>query len=185
MVVRPDSPREAYFDRSGRKIKEGRPPPVIGLPPGLRAAFGIPTESQRRAEEFTASEIATACLELHSGSTVIGIQITVDATYSQSAGYRILRVSFSGDFITQPQIMQWQVMEGHIGNGAFFLWAQQVPPTNAPPHLEMAVGSYAQNILILGFSKDPSTYPGIYGFDGSIFDFPHHTTLFKGWEACS
>jgi len=64
------------------------------------------------------------------------------------------------------------------------LAAERVSPTNAAQEAESVVGSCAQSIIILGIYKNPSSYPGIFGFNGEIFSFSH-TTLFKGWQACS
>jgi hypothetical protein len=185
MVMPPDISSEAYFDRSGRKIKEGRLPRGTGVPASLRAALGIPTQPKRRAEAFTSLETASACLELHSGSTVINIQLTVDVTsISDPPSYTILGVSFSGDICSGPLVTQWRVINGYIGE-VLLLEAEQEPLSNEPAVAELAVGSCAQEITIIGFYKNPSTYPGIYGFGGSIFGWPQHTTLFKGWQACS
>jgi hypothetical protein len=58
--------------------------------------------------------------------------------------------------------------------------------TNAPPEAELEIGGCAQDIVILGFyTKNPLTYPGIYGFGGDIFAWPQQTTVFKGWDVCS
>jgi hypothetical protein len=181
-------PSEAYFDTSGKKIKEGPAPHAIGMPAALLAALGIPTEAPRHLKDFTASETATACLELHSGPTVINIQITADLTYhSQTSPYTILGASFGGDICTSPGpgATQWQVNLGYIGRPWLFLFAQRVPPGNAPQEAAMAVGTCADGISIIGGYKEPSTYTGIYGFLGESIWSHDHTTLFKGWQPCS
>ena len=185
MLIRPDTVSEAYFDTSGKRVKEGVAPHAIGVPAALRAALRIPARPQAGITELTPPETATACLELHSGPAVINIQVNADVTsYTHDSPYRILEASFRGDICTGPEVTQWQVTDGYIGESFLLLAAERVPPTNEARDAELAVGSCAQSIIILGIYKNPSSYPGIFGFNGELFSFSH-TTLFKGWQACS
>jgi len=185
MLIRPDTASAAYFDTSGRRVRQGVAPHAIGVPATLRAALRIPAQPQAGVRELTLPETATACLELHSGPAVINIQVTADVTsYTHDSPYTILEASFSGDICTGPEATQWQVTDGYIGETFMLLAAERVSPTNAAQEAESVVGSCAQSIIILGIYKNPSSYPGIFGFNGEIFSFSH-TTLFKGWQACS
>jgi hypothetical protein len=179
----PNSPAEAYFDVSGKRIRKGVSPNAVGVPETLRKSLGLPPRAGPRVTPLTDSETATACLELHSGSSVINIQVTVDLTsYGENnpPSYSILEVFFSGDIYTGPEPLTWLVNQGYMG-GVLFIEAQQQAVVINPGEAELGV---AESIVILGYIRDPVSYIGIFGYDGDIFEFTH-TTLFKGWQACS
>jgi hypothetical protein len=76
-----------------------------------------------------------------------------------------------------------QPVGGHqrIYGRPLLIEAEQGQVVIKPGETEPAV---AESIIILGFFRNPITYPGIYGYNGYIFEY-NHKTLFKGWQACS
>lgn len=180
MSSSPISPAEPYFDVSGNRVRQGVSPHAVGVPEALRASLGLPSHAGPRVTPLRDAETATACLELHSGLAIINIQVTVDLpSFTESNGYTIVGVSFSGDIYTGPEFSPWEVTYGYIGD-SLLIEAEQGQVVIKPGETEPAV---AESIIILGFFKSPITYPGIFGYNGDIFEFSHKT-LFKGWQAC-
>jgi hypothetical protein len=177
----PISPAEPYFDVSGNRLRQGVSPHAVGVPAALRTSLGLPSRAGPRVTPLTDAETATACLELHSGSAIINIQVAVDLpSFTESSGYTIVGVSFSGDIYTGPEFSPWEVTSGYMG-GTLLIEAEQGQVIIKPGETEPAV---AESIIILGFFRNPITYPGIFGYNGYIFEYTHKT-LFKGWQACS
>jgi hypothetical protein len=182
MDDQPVGPGAAFFDTSGRRMQHGPAQHVAGVSAAVRAALGLPGEA--RAPASSAAETAMACFELHSGATVIQIQVEVDLnSRTHQSPFAILQGSLRGDICTDPVVEQWTVVEGYFGDNLFIV-AERTPLTNKPPEIR-AVHGCAQSIAMIGFSMTPACYPGIFGYDNqNVFSWPRCNILFKGWQAC-
>lgn len=138
----------------------------------------------RAAAQPTGSAIA--CLELHGAGpetapAVFSIQLKVSVnTYP----FVVLEGSIGGDICRSPGT-DWVVTGGSFGP-RLFIEAKRVSLSIATTADVEALlgGPCAQTLSIEGSFQIPDSYAGVYGFDGDTADFIH-TTLFKGWQACS
>ncbi len=105
---------------------------------------------------------ATACLQLHLGSTVFNFNMTINADVYP---YAITGGSITGSICQAP----WTVTGGSLGNN-LVINGQRTP-----------VSGWATTIAVVGNYNNPSSYIGTYGFDGSSTMFDHHT-LFLGYD---
>jgi hypothetical protein len=151
--------------------------------PGAKVALVDATGRKKAAAEQTG--IATACLELHGAGpdtspAVFEIQLTVNAnTYP----FVVLDGSIGGG-ICRVIGTSWTVTDGSFGPH-LSIEAKRIPLPNAPADAEALLsGPCSQTLNISGNFQAPDSYAGVYGFDGDTTDFIH-TTLFKGWQACS
>jgi hypothetical protein len=181
MDDQPVGPGAALFDTSGRRIKDGVVQHEAGLPAALRAAFD-PAEAGLVPAAPAEAETATACFELHSGPSVIQIQVTADLLTNNP--YNVLGGTLTGDICTGPGPgLPWQVTFGQFGE-SLRIFGERAPVDPSESAEAEVVGSCANFIAILGFYRTPDSYPGVFGFNGALLDF-YHNTLFKGWQACS
>jgi hypothetical protein len=149
--------------------------------------------SQTTDSAFTGFKTATACFELHAigqpgqPSAVFEIQLVVNPnTYP----FTVLEGSIRGD-ICQVIGTAWKVTSASFDTG-LLIEAERVPLevtgdplSNASVETALPAGSECMRTMSLsGSFHVPDSYSGEYGFDGSNSDF-QHTTLFKGWQACS
>jgi hypothetical protein len=129
---------------------------------------------------------ATACLELHGngqgGPVVFEIQLTVNPnTYP----FAVLAGSIRGGICQVPGTA-WEVFSSSFGP-TLAIQARRNPLGNQALVATATLvvdSSCSQTISISGTFQPPGSYTGVYGFDGATSDFVH-TTLFKGWQACS
>jgi hypothetical protein len=105
---------------------------------------------------------ATACLQLHLGSTVFNFNVNINADVYP---YPITGGTITGNICQAP----WQVTAGSLGN-ALTIHGQRTP-----------VAGCASTISVVGNFDNPSSYIGTYGFNGSSTSFSHHT-LFLGYD---
>ena len=105
---------------------------------------------------------ATACLQLHLGSTVFNFNMAINADVYP---YPITGGSITGSICQAP----WTVTGGSLGNG-LVIHGQRTP-----------VSGCATTIAVVGNYNNPSSYIGTYGFDGSSTMFDHRT-LFLGYD---
>ena len=101
---------------------------------------------------------ATACLQLHLGSTVFNFNMTINADVYP---YPITGGSITGSICQAP----WTVTGGSLGNG-LVIHGQRTP-----------VSGCATTIAVVGNYNNPSSYLGTYGFDGSSTMFDHHNPV--------
>lgn len=177
------------------------------IPAEFRAALGLPAEARSAESLPVASEIGTACFELHLGSEtgafvseakgaqvpapppqmVIPFQVTVDLT---TYPYVVL----SGTFIfDSPEVTGWEITQGQFGTTGS-------PTTPYIPNADMLyiLGEYLPrgiegaeaepadsplSVQIIGWAKPPMSYSGL--FVNAADDLYNSNTLFKGWQACS
>jgi hypothetical protein len=149
----------AFFDAYGRRVKDHA--------------------AHQAARISAAAGTATACLELHAAGVVFKIEVKVNPS---SYPFLILGGSIRGD-ICNDLGTQWEVTGGSLGSN-LIVHAQRLPLPVAPSTAALAASSCATSISVIGNFHTPSSYAGTYGFGGSSSDFSH-TTLFKGWNACS
>ncbi len=167
---------------------------VLAIPAEVRRALAIP-EVFASLDGGPGDYAATACFEMHSLSTVIQIQVTVDLR--TNSPYTVLGGSLSGDLIG-PLARSWAVTgsfgitgeltsaEG-LATDSLTLRAEVDPVVPSEPQAE-AVHGGIQSLIILGWLRPPLAYPGIWGVDGQLDPFSpafYCTTLFKGWQPCS
>ncbi len=152
-------------------------------PTDARSTLVDATGRSKAAAEPTG--IATACLELHGAGadtppSVFEIQLTVNVnTYP----FVVLEGSISGSICRVPGTV-WAVIDGSFGPH-LAIEAKRMPLAIATADAEALLrGSCAQTVSISGDFQAPDSYAGVYGFNGDTADFIH-TTLFKGWQACS
>jgi hypothetical protein len=168
------------FDATGRRLKDSAAKPTVDALSALRAAFGVP-DARTAAAGFGSGGTAVACFELHSGVTVIEIQVVIDLIRGPLP-YVVLDGSLRGDIFTPPGTA-WRMTAGSLDASSLF-FAGELGPLEIDPGATEAshLASGASSILIVGIGKGPLTYPGLLGF--SAFPSIPHTMLFKGWQAC-
>jgi hypothetical protein len=105
---------------------------------------------------------ATACLQLHLGSTVFNFNVNINADVYP---YAITGGTITGSICQAP----WSVTGGSLGN-ALTITGQRTP-----------VAGCANTVHVVGNFNNPSSYIGTYGFNGSSNQFDHHT-LFLGYD---
>lgn len=169
------------FDATGRRVKHSAVQPPVDVLSALRAVFGVP-DARTAAAGFGSGGTAVACFELHSGTTVIDIQVVVDLIRGRQP-YAVLSGSLHGDIFT-PLGTAWKVTNGSFDGQSLFFGGQLGPLEIDPDPTEaLNTTDIAASIIIVGFAKAPETYPGLLGF--SAFPSIPHTTLFRGWQACT
>lgn len=194
--------RTASFDTASRRIADCSPQQLATVPSEVWATSGLPAEARNAVLGFPdqpaaaapAAETATALFELHSGSTVIKIELEVDLTVNNP--YGAVGGSVTGVPSTSPEFEPWAVTSGTVGISgqmtANSLAAQSMVVIAERTHLgstestATAEGLNAgpSSLIMIGFGRPPDTYPGIWGYDGSLFEF-FHDTLFLGWQPSS
>jgi hypothetical protein len=169
------------FDATGRRLKDSAAQPAVDALSALRAAFGVP-DARTAAAGFGSGGTAVACFELHSGATVIEIQVVVDLIRGLLP-YVVLDGSLRGDIFTPPGTA-WRVTAGSF-DGLSLFFVGELGPLEIDPGTTDApnLTNGASSIDIVGIGKAPLTYPGLLGF--SAFPSIPHTALFKGWQACA
>lgn len=135
--------------------------------PGAVSAQQRPDSNGRVGAEAaaplaTSASPATACLQLHLGSTVFNFNVNINADVYP---YPITGGTITGSICQAP----WTVTGGSLGN-ALTIKGQRTP-----------VSGCATSISVVGNFNNPSSYIGTYGFDGSSTMFDHHT-LFLGYD---
>ncbi len=111
----------------------------------------------------TTTSPATACLQLHLGSTVFNFNVSINADVYP---YPITGGTITGSICQAPS---WKVTGGTLGNA---LTIQGSRPSG---------NSCSTSISVIGNFNNPSSYIGTYGFNGSSTMFDHHT-LFLGYN---
>lgn len=199
-----------FFDTAGRRLSAGVARQPVGGPADIRRALGIPAEgmahsvipaelqgafgltaeSERAARAPGEGETGLACFEMHIGSYVIPIEVTVDLT--TNSPYSVL----SGALLFESiEVSRWQVTEGSFGitgtlsspsvllTDSLYLVAELLPPSNEGTEPEAELADIATpTVTILGWYRPPLSYPGIYVTGEGYY---YHDTLFRGWQACS
>jgi hypothetical protein len=76
------------------------------------------------------------------------------------------------------------VTSGRVDGQSLFFGGQLGPLEIDPNPTETLNATNAgPSFVIVGIAKAPETYPGLLGF--SAFPSIPHTTLFRGWQACT
>jgi hypothetical protein len=155
---------------------------MAGQPTGEKVVRVDAAGRRRDAGEQTGT--ATACFELHGAGpetapAVFDIELTVNVN---SYPFAVLEGSIGGGICTVFGTF-WTVTSGSFGT-RLNIEAERMPPANAPEAEAMITGPCSKTLTISGEFQAPDSYAGVYGFDGDTADFIH-TTLFKGWQACS
>jgi hypothetical protein len=152
-------------------------------PPEARVALVDAAGRSRAAAEPTGT--ATACFELHGAGpetrpAIFAIQLLVNVnTYP----FIVLEGSVSGGICQVPGTA-WKVTDGSFGP-QLFIEAKRMPLPIVAAEAEAVLGGpCSQTVSISGNFQAPDSYAGVYGWDGDTAAFIH-TTLFKGWQACS
>jgi hypothetical protein len=152
-------------------------------PIGARSTLVDATGRIKVAAEPTG--IATACLELHGVGpepplSVFEIQLTVNVNIYP---FVVLEGSISGTIYHVPGT-RWAVTSGSFGP-RLAIEAEMIPLSIETADAKALLsGPYGYTVSISGDFQAPDSYAGAYGFNGDTADFIH-TTLFKGWQACS
>jgi hypothetical protein len=152
-------------------------------PSETRATLVDAAGRSRAAAEPTGT--ATACFELHGAGpetrpAIFAIQLLVEVnTYP----FIVIEGTISGGICQVPGT-SWKVTDGSFGP-QLFIEAKRTPLSIATTEVAAVPGApCSQTLSISGSFQAPDSYAGAYGWDGDIADFIH-TTLFKGWQACS
>jgi hypothetical protein len=152
----------AQFDPQGRALEKTA---QEGQAPAEQAGrFSAQGERISEAEAKAAAPVtpnARACLELHNGPSVTwNIDVTFNAnTYP----YAITGGTIKGTICGSPN---WVVTGGSMGSN-LIINAKRTG----------GASSCANTVSIVGSFRNPPSYAGTYGFDGSSTSFPH-TTLY-------
>jgi len=101
---------------------------------------------------------ATACLQLHLGSTIFNFNVNINADVYP---FPITGGTITGSICQAP----WTVTGGSLGN-ALTIQGQRSP-----------IAGCATSIAVVGNFNNPSSYAGTYGFNGSSTMFDHHTLI--------
>ena len=126
--------------------------PVNGLP-DIYGNVGAP----QSAAPLIAPPPTTACLQLHAGTAVFNLHVTINPDVFP---YTITGGSISGNICGAP----WAITGGTLG-ATLSINGQRNPP----------VSGCASTISVQGGFANPTSYVGTYGFNGSNTMFNHHT----------
>ena len=208
MSDRPVNSGATLFETAGTRLGEGligqsvggladirralglhaEPPRGSIIPVEVQRALGLSAEAGSRADLSREPWPATACFEMHIGSYVIPIELSVDLGASDP--YRVLEGTLTFEGVETDQ---WAVTEGQFGvmdptspdmllSDTLLLVVEPLPlPSEEPADAEAANVS-TSTVAIVGFHSPPVTYPGFYFTGGGFFS---HNTLFRGWQTCS
>jgi hypothetical protein len=194
--------RTASFDTASRRIADCSRQQLAAVPSEVWATSGLPADARNAVLGFPdrsvaagpETETAIALFDLHSGSTVIKIELEVDLTVSNP--YVAVGGTVTGVPSMSPEFEPWAVTSGSVGISgqmtANSLAGQSMLVVAERTHLgstENTATAEALNVgpsslIMIGFGRPPDTYPGIWGYDGFLFEF-FHDTLFLGWQPSS
>jgi hypothetical protein len=132
--------------------------PVNGLP-DIYGNVG----ALQSAAPLTTQPPTTACLQLHAGTAVFNLNVTINPDVFP---YTVTGGSITGNICGAP----WAITGGTLG-ASLSVNGQRNPPASG----------CASTISIAGGFANPTSYIGTYGFNGSNTMF-NHRTLFLGFE---
>jgi len=158
-----------------------------GQSKALRAARDLqrllrPAPRASAADQPNETPTASACFELHSGSDIVNIDLTVSLyppTPFQVTGGRL-----TGDLPGSP-VTPWEVIEGSFDGTSLYVLASPALPTNAP-QVERPSSAVSDLLQVIAWYNPPLTYQGFYGNPEyeTILPGAFCVVLFKGWQQC-
>lgn len=192
MSGRPTGP--TAFDSSGKTLSEGIEQGAAAMLRAFQASLGLLGAPGEPAGVPAQPDTSLACLELHSGSVVIEIQVLVALRGVAAHDLPILEGSLGGDICSAPGTT-WRVTGGtspdipsykrsRFEDELLYIYAERGPLESTEAEALAAQGNCAQAVTIIGFYLNPGLYRGFYLFQDDLSGFKSHETLFKGWQPC-